>query len=78
MNSYQTALARFLDKDGIRQDDIAAKVKVSQAAINRYAKGRRFPNAKTAKLIETATDGEVPFELWQQAAIERYGIAVAA
>ena len=75
MNAYQTALKHFLDRDGVKQDDIAAKIKRSQAALSRYAQGRRFPDAETAKLIEAATDGVVPFALWQSVAAQRFGIA---
>lgn len=75
MNAYQSALARFLDRSDIKQDDIAEKAGLSQAAINRYARGKRFPNADRAKLIATATGGAVPFELWQSVAAEKFGIA---
>lgn len=75
MNPYQTALARFLDNPDVKQEDIAGKVGVSQAAINRYARGKRFPNAETAKEIERATGGCVAFALWQSVAAEKFGIA---
>jgi transcriptional regulator with XRE-family HTH domain len=75
MNAYQSALERFLDRTDIRQDDVAEKAGLSQAAINRYAKGKRFPNADRAKLIAKATDNAVSFELWQTVAAEKFGIA---
>jgi transcriptional regulator with XRE-family HTH domain len=74
MNAYQTALKHFLGREGVRQDDIAAKIGKSQPALNRYANGHRFPDAETARLIETATNGIVSFKLWQSVALDRLGI----
>lgn len=75
MNAYQSALRSFLDRPDVRQIDVAHAAKRSQASINRYAEGRRFPDAATAKAIEQATGGAVPFALWQGVAMERLGIA---
>lgn len=75
MNAYQTALKHFLARDGIKQDDIAAKIGRSQPALNRYANGHRFPDADTARLIDAATGGVVPFALWQSVALDKLGIA---
>lgn len=75
MNAYQSALRHFLSREGIRQEDVAAKINKSQPALNRYAKGLRFPDADTARKIDEATGGVVPFELWQSVAMERMGIA---
>lgn len=78
MNAYQTALRRFLDRPEIKQEEVAGKIKRSQPALNRYANGRRFPDADTARLIDSASAGAVPFELWQSVAMERLGISEAA
>lgn len=75
MNAYQTALKHFLARDGVKQEDVASKIGKSQPALNRYANGHRFPDADTARLIETATDGVVPFALWQSVTLDRLGIA---
>src|SRR5690349_1101639 len=74
MNAYSTALKHFLDQPGVKQQDVATRISRSQAALNRYAHGRRFPDADTAKLIDTATKGVVGFKLWQSVAMERLGI----
>lgn len=75
MNAYHRALERFLQSPGVKQDDVAEKAGLSQAAVNRYARGKRFPNAERARLIEAATGGAVSFELWQSVAAEKFGIA---
>lgn len=75
MNAYQTALKHFLGRDGIKQADIAAKIGVKQPTIHRYASGDRFPDAAIARKIEEATDGVVPFALWQSIALDKLGIA---
>lgn len=75
MNAYQTALKHFLSRDGVRQEDIAAKAEVKQPTLNRYARGHRFPDADTARKIDRATDGVVPFALWQSVALDKLGIA---
>jgi transcriptional regulator with XRE-family HTH domain len=75
MNAYQTALKHFLDRDGIKQADIALKIGKSQPAVHRYATGERFPDAKTARAIDDATGGVVPFALWQSVAMNKLGIA---
>lgn len=78
MDAYRRALAAYLSSDGRTQEALAAEIGHSQPAVNRYVNGERFPNAATAKEINRATSGAVPFELWQQVAIERFGIGEAA
>lgn len=75
MNAYQTALKHFLAREGVKQDDVAERIGKSQAAVNRYANGHRFPDAETARKIDVATEGVVAFALWQSVAMERLGIA---
>ena len=75
MNDFQLALAAYLARDDSAECDLAAAVGRSQAAINRYRNGKRFPDAETARAIETRTDGEVPFSAWQADFLARSGLA---
>jgi transcriptional regulator with XRE-family HTH domain len=75
MTSYKDTLAAFLDKEENTESVLAEKVGRSQAAINRYRRGVRFPDAETARLIEQHTAGAVPFAVWQSDFLERAGIA---
>lgn len=75
MSTYSTLLAAFLARDENAETALAEKVGRSQAAINRYRNARRFPDADTARLIETHTNGEVPFAAWQSEFLARSGIA---
>lgn len=75
MNAYQTALKHFLDRDGVKQADIAARIGKKQPTVHRYASGDRFPDAQTARRIDEATGGVVSFALWQSVAMEKLGIA---
>lgn len=77
MDAYSTALKHFLALDGVRQCDVAARIGRSQPALHRYANGHRFPDAETARRIETATDGIVPFALWQSVAMARLGVGAS-
>ena len=78
MEAYQKALAAYLEPADRTQAALADKIGKTQAAINRYVNGARFPDAQTARQIHDATDGAVPFELWQSAALTRLGIEEAA
>lgn len=75
MQTYSEALAAYLGKPGNKVTDLAERVDTHQPNITRYAKGERFPSAEMARLIEAATDGEVPFELWQRQFLTRNGLA---
>lgn len=75
MSIYQQRLADFLSRDENAESALAAKVGRSQASVNRYRNGRRFPDAETARLIEAHTGGEVAFALWQSEFLTRSGIA---
>lgn len=74
MDTFQSALSAYLSKDENGESALAAKVGKSQAAINRYRNGKRFPDALTARLIEQHTDGEVPFSAWEDTFLMRSGI----
>ena len=76
MDAYRRALSAYLE--GRTQEELAIRIGHKQPIINRYVKGERFPTAKMARKIHDATDGRVPFALWQQVAIEKLGIAEAA
>lgn len=73
--SYQHTLASFLSREENAEKGLAEKVGRSQAAINRYRNGKRFPDADTARLIDQHTDGEVPFAVWQADFMARSGLA---
>jgi ribosome-binding protein aMBF1 (putative translation factor) len=75
MQTYAEALKAFLAKPENKVTDLADKVKTHQPNITRYASGERFPNADMARLLDSATDGEVPFSLWQSEFLSRSGIA---
>lgn len=74
MSSYKDSLAAFIASGG-NETALAEKVGKSQATINRYRNGRRFPDAETARLIDEHTGGQVPFTVWQADFLSRSGIA---
>jgi transcriptional regulator with XRE-family HTH domain len=78
MSTYATALKAYLDRAENKEADLAAVIEKTQPAVNRYRKGERFPDAATARLIDEATNGEVPFTLWQTEFLTRSGIGEAA
>lgn len=71
MDDYRKALAAYLAPEDRTQETLAGAVGCSQAAINRYVNGARFPDAAMARAIERATDASVPFETWQRVATAR-------
>lgn len=75
MKTFQTALAAYLKRDENAESALASAIGRSQAAVNRYRNGNRFPDAQTARLIETKTGGEVPFSAWQADFLARSGIS---
>lgn len=76
MNIYARALAAYLDSPGaLNQSDLAEKADCAQAAISRYAKGKRFPDGERARKIHEATTGRVSFDTWREVAAERAGLA---
>lgn len=74
MDAYPKALAAYL-AGNVRQDDFAKAVGCTQAAISRYKGGQRFPDASTARAIEQASRGAVPFALWEREALKRLGVS---
>ena len=75
MDSFQTALAAWLELDGNTQTALAQAIDKSQVAVRRYSLGERFPDAETARKIDEATAGAVPFANWQRDFMGRSGIA---
>lgn len=73
--SYKDALADFLKGEDNTESALAAKIGKSQAAVNRYRNGERFPDADTARAIDASTNGAVPFTVWQAEFLSRSGIA---
>lgn len=74
MSSYKDSLSAFLARNENRESELAQLVGRTQATINRYRNGRRFPDADTARLIEQHTGGEVSFAIWQTDFLRRSGI----
>jgi transcriptional regulator with XRE-family HTH domain len=74
MQTYKEALAEHL-KGYARQEEFAAKINKPQGTVSRYATGARFPDAEMAREIEKASDGAVPFSLWQAEALAKIGLA---
>lgn len=75
MSTYQSVLDAYLKCEENAEKALALKVGRSQAAINRYRNGKRFPDADTARLIEQHTAGQVSFAAWQADFLARAGIA---
>lgn len=57
-------LAKYLSTKGISQAAFAAKIGVTQVAVNRYAQDKRSPSLHTIWAIEKATDGAVSVKDW--------------
>lgn len=74
MSTYQQALQAYVSSE-TTQSKLADAVGVSQAAINRYVRGVRFPTSEIAREIDAVTAGKVPFALWRAEMAARVGIA---
>jgi hypothetical protein len=77
MSKFQHSLTEWLAIDGNTQNGLGAAIGVTQVAIHRYAAGSRFPDVDTARKIDAATAGAVPFSDWQADFLERSGITAA-
>jgi len=75
MDTFQSALEAYLARAENAEVALAEKVGRSQAAINRYRNGKRFPDANTARAIHEHTCGQVPYSAWQSDFLARSGIA---
>jgi len=78
MSSYQEILRKYVAEQANTQAALAEKIGRSQAAVNRYARGLRFPDSDTARQIDAATAGAVPFAVWQTEMARRLGMDAAA
>lgn len=78
MSSYRKALEAYLAPESRTQAALALAANTSQPNINRYVNGERFPDAEMARRIDRATDGAVPFALWQREMAQRLGLEAAA
>ncbi len=76
MSIYSEALDGYLKSPGaLNQSDLADRSGCTQAAISRYATGKRFPDSTVASKIDETTGGKVPISLWRVVAAERAGLA---
>lgn len=75
MNTYRDLLDAYLDGEGKTETALAEAIGKTQPAVHRYRKGERFPDAATARDIDTASGGLVPFEAWQSDFLRRSGIS---
>lgn len=73
METYKEVLAEYLKANS--ETELASTVACSQATINRYRNGKRFPDADTARKIDAASSGEVAFAVWRADFMKRSGIA---
>lgn len=75
MSTYRALLEVFLGRPENTEKDLAEAIGKAQPTVNRYRQGERFPDADTARDIDKATGGDVPFSAWQREFLERSGIA---
>lgn len=75
MTTYQDALAAYLDRPENTETALAENIGKSQASVNRYRNGERFPDSDTAKAIDLHTEGEVSFAIWRAEFLTRSGLA---
>jgi transcriptional regulator with XRE-family HTH domain len=75
MMTYHETLDAFLSAGSMSETDLATAIGKAQGSVNRYRNKARFPDADTARLIDRATGGKVPFAVWQAEFLARSGIA---
>jgi transcriptional regulator with XRE-family HTH domain len=75
MQTYANTLDAYLKRPDVTQQSLADAIGKTQPAVHRYCEGDRFPDADTARKIEAATGGAVPFSLWQAEFLARSGLA---
>lgn len=74
MDNFCKALSEWLDQPANTQACLAAAIGKTQAAVQRYKSGSRFPDAETARKIAKHTGGAVPFSVWYADFLVRFGI----
>jgi transcriptional regulator with XRE-family HTH domain len=57
-------LSDYLTQNGIRQEDFAARIGVTQATVSRLKAEIMRPSIKVAARIEEETGGEIPAAYW--------------
>lgn len=75
VSRYSETLAAYLGDPENTQVALASAIGKTQAAVARYANGKRFPDADTAREIDRATGGAVPFGIWRNEAAARLGLS---
>lgn len=70
---YTATLKEFIRAAGITQAELADKAGITQVSISRYVNGR-LPDIDAARALDTASDGNVPFALWQSEQAARLGL----
>jgi len=81
MSIYSDALNAYLDRkgeNGPTQSEFAEAVGCTQAAMSRYAAGKRLPPSDLAIKIDQASEGRVPLSLWRVVAAEKAGLGAVA
>jgi len=78
MSIYAETLDAYLKRAENKETELADRIERPQPTVNRYRNGKRFPDAETARRIDSATDGEVPFAIWQTEFLSRSGLGEAA
>ena len=59
-----TKLAEYLKQSGMRQRDLATKLKVKQTTVSKLSNGIAMPSLHLAIAIEDATGGAVTARSW--------------
>lgn len=57
-------LSEYLTQNGIRQEDFAARIGVTQATVSRLKAEIMRPSIKVAARIEAETGGAIPAAYW--------------
>lgn len=64
-------LAKWLERKGITQDELAAGIACTQSYVSRLVSGERSPGRTVANAIEKFTGGEVTAESWDEPRLSR-------
>lgn len=59
-------LSEYLKDNGIRQEDFAARIGVTQATVSRLKAGLLTPSVTVAAGIERETGGAIPAASWAE------------
>lgn len=64
-NTSQVKLARFIKDMGLKKNEFATRIGVSDSHLSRWVKGRVIPRRNARMMIEIITDGKVPADGWE-------------